>query len=560
MAYKHFVSVYQNLCRYVGGWLFLIVILVICSLVTLLLSLILPWQLLSVLDGHAMTRWQVPHAEHALLLVATVVVLAFGSHLLCEWAIKAVGRRGGAAMLAAHAKVGLQNGHRERAVHYFMILARILSSAILLLVVLGLLLAVYPFLALGVMVYLLACVSVGMWVRQSALLQFVLSTGAFIQAGWQLGFLFILFWVIVGYHKASTPALEWVVVSVIAARQVLVQIFTSLGRLQAVWSNREQIYLLFLPERVGERTLPKPSAFFSVLLQSLTPPYLGIASLLRGVGLSSQVDRVDCQFTDRGHVLHLVATHKDSGGSTTAHLVKLYDASRSALSEHEAALLQEALPSWPAPRLLSQYKEKDYSVLFFTWDARAQCLTAVESKSINTLLRTQILACRIPSHLQAGYDRAHAPLHACWHQEVDWEACLWVTKGEEAKADVKAFRDSQDEISARLRQLPEQIVFTDLPSRPVARAESGQLWLLNWTGWQLGPIGAGWPITTSSTTLKQALKDASMHRPELLSADPVDMGLACLVYALWFGSKHRNFVQMQSIFQRSRQLLLEMPF
>jgi magnesium-transporting ATPase (P-type) len=202
-ALKHFWSVYYSLARYTAGSLLLIVLLVLCSLAALLISLVLPWQLLTAIDGRSSVRWHWLIADQPVMAIGLIVLAAFVVHVLCEWAIGQVGKHGAQRLLDAHAKIGLPIGYQGKTRKYFMILARLLSSSILLLAVLFLLLWVYPSLALGMTVYLLVCSLLAVLAWYYPAFRVLVQTEGLSKYGWHLGFIFVLAWMYFCKPKGS---------------------------------------------------------------------------------------------------------------------------------------------------------------------------------------------------------------------------------------------------------------------------------------------------------------------------------------------------------------------
>src|SRR5690606_29508853 len=221
-----------------------------------------------------------------------------------------------------------------------------------------------------------------------------------------------------------------------------------------------------------------------------------------------------------------------AGDHSTTSLLKLYDASRQTVGEHERTLLEQALPHWPVPALLAVHQDKDLQALIWPWEAQAQWLSEAEKRKCARSLRTRLLACSISEDLQARYERANAPLHERWFKELDWQACLLMAEDEAARERLERFRDKQGLISERLEVLPRRLVLPSLLGRRVARSPAGQHWLMSWSRWQWMPAGAGWPSATSPAVMRQALQEASAYRRELLALDVEDAMLACQIYAL----------------------------
>lgn len=554
-ALKHFWSVYYSLARYTAGSLLLIVLLVLCSLAALLISLVLPWQLLTAIDGRSSVRWHWLIADQPVMAIGLIVLAAFVVHVLCEWAIGQVGKHGAQRLLDAHAKIGLPIGYQGKTYKYFMILARLLSSSILLLAVLFLLLWVYPSLALGMTVYLLVCSLLAVLAWCYPAFRVLVQAEGLSKYGWHLGFIFVLAWIVFTYPYVQAPALVWIVICVIACRQMLIQLFTSLLRVQLLWKNQEQVFLLFLPDRVqGAKAIQEPLGL-QKYIQDLSVPYTGLTELTTLLGLKGQVKQASCFLVEKGHAAYVSLLQEPAGDHSSTSLLKLYDASRQTVGEHERTLLEQALPHWPVPPLLAVHQDKDLQALIWPWEAQAQWLSESEKRKCGTSLRTRLLACSISEDLQARYERANAPLHERWFKELDWQACLLMAEDEAARERLDRFRDKQVLISERLEALPGQLVLPSLLGRRVARSPAGQHWLMSWSRWQWMPAGAGWPSATSPAVMRQALQEASAYRCELLAVDLEDAMLACQIYALWFRSVAKNLSMADILITRCLSLL-----
>lgn len=551
----HFLAVYRSLVRHTAGSLLLIVLLVLCSLASLLISLVLPWQLLTAIDGRSPVRWQWLIGDQPVMAIGLIVLAAFVVHVLCEWAIGQVGKHGAQKLLDAHAKIGLPIGYQGKTRKYFMILARLLSSSILLLAVLLLLLWVYPSLALGMAVYLLA------WLLLAVLAWYYSSFRVLVQAeslskyGWHLGFIFVLAWIVLTYPYVQAPAVVWIVICVIACRQMLIQLFTSLLRVQLLWKNQAQVFLLFLPDRVQSAKAIQEPLNLQKYIQDLSAPYTGLTELTTLLGLKGQIKQASCFLVEKGHAAYVSLLQETAGDHSSTSLLKLYDASRQTVGEHERTLLEQALPHWPVPALLAVHQDKDLQALIWPWEAQAQWLSESEKRKCAPSLRTRLLACSISEDLQARYERANAPLHERWFKELDWQACLLMAEDEAARERLERFRDKQGLISERLEVLPRQLVLPSLLGRRVARSPAGQHWLMSWSRWQWMPAGAGWPSATSPAVMRQALQEASAYRRELLALDVEDAMLACQIYALWSRSVAKNLSMADILIARCLSLL-----
>ncbi len=552
---KHFLDVYQALGRHAGGCLVLIVLLVLLSLAALLISLILPWQLLTVIDGRSSARWQWLMADQAVMTIGTIILIAFVLHVLCEWAIGLVGKRGAQKLLDEYAKIGLPNGYQGKTRKYFMILARLLSSGILLLAVLALLLWIYPSLALGVAVYLFAWLMLaGLAWRHSYFRVFV-QAESLSKYGWHLGFIFVLAWIVLTYPHVQAPDVMWIVICVIACRQMLIQLFTSLLRVQVLWKNQEQVFLLFLPQRIGRVQETKETASLHKYMQDLSPPFSGLTRLTSVLGLKGTIRQASGFVVERGHAAYVSLVQDCAQGQSAISLIKVYDSSRQAVGEHERIVLEQARAHWPVPPLLATHEDKDVQALIWPWDESSQWLNESEKRKCSTSLRTRLLACSISEDLRARYEKANAPLHERWHKELDWQSCLLSASDEQARERVRSLRERQALVSERLAALPGQLVLPSLLSRRIARNPSGQYHLMSWSRWQWMPVGAGWPSASSPAVMRQALQEGSAYRPDLLAVDLEDAMLACQIYALWSRSASKNLALADILISRCLSLL-----
>lgn len=541
--------------RHVPVPLFLIVLLTLCSLAALLISLILPWQLLTVIDGRATARWYWLFANQPVMAIGAVILIAFILYVLCEWAIDKQGKWGAQKLLNKYAKVGLPNGYQIKARKYFMILARLLSSSIVLVAVLSLLLWVYPALAFGVAVYLFVWLLLGVLAWKCKAFRLLLRAKSLFKYGWHLGFIFVLGWVVITYPYVEAPAVMWIVVCVIASRQMLIQLFTSLLRLQVLWKEQAHVFLLFLPDRVSGLSTSLGASSLRKYLQVLSPPFSGLTELTALLGLRGEIHRASCFLVEKGHAAYVSLVQTHVSDNSVVSLLKLYDSSRQTVGEHERTLLEQALPHWPVPPLLAVHQNRDVQVLVWPWDEHMQWLSEAEKRKCSTLLRTSLLTCVISNDLQLRYERANAPLHERWFGELDWQACLLSATDQLARERVERLREQQGAISERLSGLPRQLVLPSLLSRRVARSPAGQYWLMNWGRWQWMPVGAGWPSGTSSALLRQALEEASQYRHDIAGVEIEDVMLACQIYALWSRSSIKDFSLTDILVSRCLSLL-----
>ncbi|MGG4605920.1 hypothetical protein ACLPHM_14100 [Paenalcaligenes sp. Me131] len=528
---KYFIEVYKTLFHHVAGWLIAIVLLVLCSLATLLISLILPWQLLALMDAGKATRWQWLGTDHAMMWIGMTILGAFIAHLLCEWAIGVAGKLGAERLLKRHAKVGLPSGYQHKTRKYFTLLAKLLSSSILFFAVVLLLCVVYPFLALGVVLYLSLWLIIGLLSLRHSCLQVFIKPTNLVKFGWLVGFIFILTWIVFSYPYVNTPPVLWIIVCVIATRQMLIQVFTSLVRLQVLWRDQEQVFLLFLAHRVGTAVQAHTHFSLQTYLYEQQPPFPVLTKLLHQMKVNAQITEISCSLVENGHVAYVTLIAKTRQGET-AYLLKLYDTARFALAEHEALLMQHVHPHWPTSTYLAHYKDRKVQALLWSWSVGAQWLSVTEKRKSNINLRTQILSCCITHDVEERYYRAHAPLHECWVSDVKWDTLLLVSTSAKAQEQVRILETHKETISTRLSRLPAQLILPSLLHRRMAKVGTAQLWLANWSRWEWGPVGAGWPSHTSLETLTTALRKTQDQRPELAAVNPMDALLACRVYLL----------------------------
>lgn len=526
-------AVYGALFRHAGVWMAAVALLSLLSLVFLLISLVLPWQILAVVDGRAGARWQWLGPDRAVTVLGLAVALAFTLHLLCDWGMRGACRCGVDAVLRRYRKTGLEGAYREQAGKYFTALARSLAALVLwLAVTLGQCL-VLPVLALGMHLYLAGWCLAAYWfcfrppvARRQALAELV-------RIGGYLGLMFMLGWTVLTYPADAGLRLIWVIVCVIAARQALLQAMQSVLRYCWLWRMRQQVVQFFLPEVVPVTVGAREVSGLQQKLLGLDASSGWLAEVLHAAGGEPSPDGeplICCRMTERGHAAYLEVLPQASHGQ--AWLVRLFDAARIAVAEHEFSLLAHAEPGWPMPAMQYQHVGKEQAVAVFDWAKDCAWLASHCRGRELFELRMQLLACSIPDDLIRSYQATHLGLADRWARQLHWENLLINASQPVQRRQIEILQERQQEVSQRLRALPGQVVLPELPQRRMARRPDGSLLVVNWSRWQWAAVGSGWSLRTPMPWVSQALAEAGRRRPELLGISASDVMLAAGAHCL----------------------------
>lgn len=524
-------------------------LLFILSQITLLLALLLPWNILATLSlGHSPARFEEIFGQlgsgPVVGILMALVLICFGAHLAAEAAGASMCQRASAVIIDRHRKLGLSDSLRGSAASDYRRILR-LFAMIAYSIIAAILIAVsYP----ALLVILVAYVTLGAMVAAimpPAAPQSVASELRS-KAWWGIGFICLVGWVVRDAWHGTMPSFWSVFFALLLARQALIFLMMSVSSLGVLLRRRDRVEALFVADRLVTMP-PRPQAGLTALLAEdrregwLNPLFseLGAEDLSLDPGAT--------HWAERGKVAYLVA-RSEKPGSGPGLMIRLFQQSVAGLGHHEAELLKHGTQDWPVPAFLGAREIDGNLALVFRWPEECDWAPSVEDRKETLALRSRVLGCEIPYDLAARYlrSRARLPERA---GVVDWPVLAGIAKtGDQATA-CAAIASAWPLVMDWLCQRPSQIVLPKITARrmagqPAADGDRRRL-ICNWTLWQWEPLGFDWPWRERpERDLRHCLDLATQTRPSLADCRLEDALLVAVVASFTDRSEAGDFGAM----------------
>ncbi len=506
------------------------ILLFILSKITLLLALLLPWNILATLSlGQSSLRLEMIFGQLAsgvvVAILMALVLVCFGVHLAAEALGAEMCERASATILDRHSKLGLSESLRSNAASDYRRILRLfamLAYSTIAVVLIGI---GYPTLLIILVGYvILGALVVAMLPPASP--QGV-SSELRGRAWWGTGFICLVGWVIHDAWRGTMPSFWSVFFSLLLARQTLIFLMMSASTLGVLWRRRERVEALFVADRpfmtqsrqeaglTELLTEDRRDAWLSPLLAEMSPERLSL-------------DLAATQWTEQGRVAYLVARPENSGDDHSL-MIRLFHRSVVGMGHHEAELLAHGTQNWPAPTLIGKRDVAGNLALIFRCWGECEWAPPMMNRNDTLALRGQILGCEVPDDLAMRYlrSRSRLPDRAT---AINWPMFSGMARTASEVADCTRLEAAWPQLMQWLRHRPSQIVLPKMAARRMARGSNGGRLICNWTLWQWEPLGFDWPwCERPEQDLRQCLDVAAQLRPSLADCLVEDVLLVAVV-------------------------------
>jgi hypothetical protein len=228
------------------------ILLFILSKLTLLLALLLPWNILATLSlGQSSLRLEMMFGQLAsgtvVGILMALVLFCFGVHLAAEALGAKMCQRASATILDRHSKLGLSESLRSSAASDYRRILRLFAMLAYSIIAVVLIAIGYPTLLIILIGYvILGAVVVA--ILPPALPQGI-SSELRGKAWWGAGFICLVGWVIHDAWRGTLPSFGTVFFTLLLARQTLIFLMMSASTLGVLWRRRERVEALFVADR-----------------------------------------------------------------------------------------------------------------------------------------------------------------------------------------------------------------------------------------------------------------------------------------------------------------------
>lgn len=504
-------------------------LLFILSQITLLLALLLPWNILAALSiGHSPARFEGTFGQlgagQVVGILMALVLICFGTHLVAEAAGASMCQRASAIIIDRHRKLGLSDSLRGGAASDYRRILRLFAMLAYSIIAAVLIAISYPALLVVLVLYVIIGALVAAILPPAAPQGFTSELRS--KAWWGIGFICLVAWVIRDAWHGTMPSFWSVFFALLLARQTLIFLMMSASSLGVLFRRKERVEALFVADRPVTAALRREAGLATLLAEDRRDSWL--QPLLAGMGAEHlSLDPTATHWAERGKVAYLVARPGKPGSGL---MIRLFHQSVAGLGQHEAELLTLRTPGWPAPVMLGKHDVDGSLALIFHWPQEYGWSPPMMDRNTTLALRGQILGCDITDDLAARYlrSRARLPERAA---AVDWPMLSGVTRTDDQIADCAGLKAAWPRLMKWLRHRPSQIVLPKMTARRMGCDPEGARLICNWSLWQWEPLGFDWPWRERpERDLLQCLDVAARLRPSLTSY-PVEDALLVAVVA-----------------------------
>lgn len=535
---------------------FIILIFGLLAQIGLLLSLLLPWQILQVLaTGHSRVTFIWSMSTPALTQLIWLSLIITTSFLLYLWLnkySKTLIKSLAADIVESLDKSKLMLNHQLIATVTMSVIIRsvsmILNSTVFTLI--GLL--IYPKLMIAVILYMII-IGAGIVIRyrqyeqkgevvklQEMLQQYIL---VFSNIGIAVAFSVIVY----DYMQRQLPALFTIFMSVLVLRQALIAYINIYITLLGVIKRRRNINALFLSHEqrliIKEVDQFEQQFYQDTLVQWLTKWIEARLDKIVCHHDSVQADTisphyelkavecVECKLMSRATIAYLVI--KVSVGPILVHgtdeavgkqghsvlppkdiwlLLKCYHPSKSSHASHEIGLLEayakgevscdidthitdtsiKAVPNL-LPILYDHGHLPQGDYLLMSFHQGSVWLNSVERKAYLQSIRLTLASYHLPDGIIERMSKTQADL-ALIMREVNWQRLSYMTSSERQKYQLDVLMNQWETLTAAIKQLPKTLALDSLITPRVASYE-GELTIYDWQGWLYDSLGRHWALS-----------------------------------------------------------------
>lgn len=506
------------------------ILLFILSKLTLLLALLLPWNILATLSlGQSSLRLEMIFGQLASGVVVGIlmalVLICFGVHLAAETLSTKMCQQASATILDRHCKLGLSESLRSSAASDYRRILRLFAMLAYSIIAVILIAIGYP----ALLIILIAYVILGALVV--AILPPALPQGASSElrgkAWWGTGFICLVGWVIHDAWRGTMPSFATVFFTLLLARQTLIFLMMSASTLGVLWRRRERVEALFVADRPFMTQSRQEVELTELLTEDRRDTWL--PSLLAEMSAERlSLDLAATQWTEQGRVAYLVACSENPSCDHSL-MIRLFHRSVVGMGHHEAELLAHGTRDWPTPTLLGTRDfEGNLALIFRCW-GKCEWAPPMMSRNETLVLRGRILGCEIPDDLALRYlrSRTRLPERAT---TINWPMFSRMARTPNEVTDCARLEAVWPQLMEWLRHRPSQIVLPKMAARRMSRGSHGGRLICNWTLWQWEPLGFDWPwCERPEHDLRQCLDAAAKLRPSLADCLVQDVLLVAAV-------------------------------
>lgn len=477
-----------------------ILLMQVVSQGVLVLSLILPWQLLQTLmTGHSRLEVRWPGSDGSgstIALLVTLGVLCLGAWWLLQWLVGKTIRRLADAILTRRDKTRLVANHRLLARRSLVNVTGALSSALVALLFLLIVAWLYPVLALTLAASVAVLVA-GVRRRysferiqpiQAALQRHVLTL---INIGFVLGFTVI----VLDHAGGALRSLPTLFIVLLSTRQLMAASVQAVIHFLSIIKRFERINLLLLP-RARQIVLPQVTDF----VRRFEPQAL--AHWLRPwletqPGLGSAPVVCQCRLLGRREIAQVLIRHQ--GGAAPRHvLLKCYVSSRENEALHEALLLKalsgdDGDTTSVVPALIESGRLPwGYFLLLGVGDGAPQWQNSQARRPFMNTLRRRLCEVALPDTLVQRFNATFASLPERMRElEIAFD---YLTSEDRKDFRVDRFQQLWPRMAAAVEKIPAFLTLDNAATARMADVD-GNMRVTDWQGWVFDTLGAWWPLS-----------------------------------------------------------------
>jgi hypothetical protein len=543
--------------RIVPGTTTIVIAATLVSQLAMLLAYLLPLKVLILLGSDGVPSYFpdfLASFDHRTLVVAlgTAAGVCYLLHLLAERIIDAGSDQGAKRLLAHGRKMILFEDQDEIAARSYRRYAHALACGVFVLLAFGLLIWVYPRLAMFAVTYILvAILFFVLGNRWSASLAARLRNPrkpVFAASG--LGFLCAFVWMVADFLGDTPPAFFSALIGLLLCRQLFSRTADAAVEITNLYAQRVNLNALFFHRQVLLRTPEEIAGIWALFVpERRTEWVVPVVSELAEIPASATVE-TRWQQTGIRNVLALeVGTEPEE---PSRWLLRLYDASCSSQAINAATLLG-AMPAGvlPTPVFLGATTVDDFHCHAFRWSGLERIPPAEVGAAVSNIMK-RMLEVEPPPDLVARYGRSHPYL---W-QRLDrslFTRLLLVAEGAEQRKQIGDLDASWDEICRVLQMLPLVLINPELNAETLRYEGEGEPVAVHWGRWSLDPLGTGWSTQAKQLDeLSACLEQASTraHRAALSDVSPAHARLAACVHAMEQLLARQQYVQALQLIPR----------
>jgi hypothetical protein len=365
-----------------------------------------------------------------------------------------------------------------------------------------------------------------------------------------LGFFVVFAYLVVEFVFLSPPGFVIGIISIIVSRQIFGRTAALVIAITGLVRQRPKLDALFFHSKVF--LVPQPQVGKKDLwsLLSLESRNTWIENVLKEAGVHGlrspklNVTWMDCSQPNMPNLL--VSSPEQTG---EYYLLKLFDCNRKSLAQHEATLATVKHAGLPMPILILATEVDRFACHVY----KLLPGKLLEPKAVTSelpALEAQLFGLSLPANLVNRYLRSRPVLGERLTKPV--LELLYVAADDHTDTRrVAEVVERIPEIRARLQALPLILFNPNLKTSVWMNGEDKSFSVLNWSGWSLEPLGAGWfSAGKNMKLLAWHIELEAKQSGKLAKIDPELAQLSALVYELERLLKRQCFSAALSLLPR----------